>query len=63
MYIQLVNNKLKSILMILINTNKVNLNNFKKVKFDVKDILKEYKFEHYTVEVEFNDENCDLDDN
>ena len=40
-----------------------NLNNFKKVKFDVKDILKEYKFEHYTVEVEFNDENCDLDDN
>jgi len=29
----------------------------------VKDILKEYKFEHYTVEVEFNDENCDLDDN
>jgi len=25
--------------------------------------LKEYKFEHYTVEVEFNDENCDLDDN
>ena len=39
------------------------LNNFKKVKFDVKDILKEYKFEHYTVEVEFNDENCDLDDN
>ena len=40
-----------------------NLNNFKKVKSDVKDILKEYKFEHYTVEVEFNDENCDLDDN
>ena len=40
-----------------------NLNNFKKVKFDVKNILKEYKFEHYTVEVEFNDENCDLDDN
>jgi cobalt-zinc-cadmium efflux system protein len=40
-----------------------NLNNFKKVKFDVKDILKEYKFEHYTVEVEFNDENCDLDGN
>ena len=40
-----------------------NLNNFKKVKFDVKDILKEYKFEHYTVEIEFNDENCDLDDN
>ena len=39
------------------------LNNCKKVKFDVKDILKEYKFEHYTVEVEFNDENCDLDDN
>jgi len=40
-----------------------NLNNFKKVKSDVKNILKEYKFEHYTVEVEFNDENCDLDDN
>ena len=40
-----------------------NLNNFKKVKSDVKDILKEYKFEHYTVEIEFNDENCDLDDN
>ena len=40
-----------------------NLNNFKKVKSDVKDILKEHKFEHYTVEVEFNDENCDLDDN
>jgi cobalt-zinc-cadmium efflux system protein len=40
-----------------------NLNSFKKVKSDVKNILKEYKFEHYTVEVEFNDENCDLDDN
>ena len=40
-----------------------NLNNFKKVKSDVKDILKEYKFEHYTVEVEFNEENCDLDEN
>ena len=40
-----------------------NLNNFKKAKSDVKDILKEYKFEHYTVEIEFNDENCDLDDN
>ncbi len=40
-----------------------NLNDFKKVKSDVKNILKKYKFEHYTVEVEFNDENCDLDDN
>ncbi len=40
-----------------------NLNDFIKVKSDVKNILKKYKFEHYTVEVEFNDENCDLDDN
>ena len=46
---------------IKINDNS-NLNNFKAVKYDVKEILKQYKFEHYTVEVEFNDEKCDLSD-
>ena len=44
MYIQLVNNKLKSILMILINANKVNLNNFKKKFYNEKFIIFLFSF-------------------
>ena len=34
---------------------------YKKVKRDVKEILKKYHFEHYTIELELNDETCDLE--
>ena len=34
---------------------------YKNVKFEVKNILKAYHFQHYTIELELNDETCELE--
>ncbi|MBT8326659.1 MAG: cation diffusion facilitator family transporter [Bacteroidia bacterium] len=38
----------------------INLDDLVKLKCEVKDILKEYPFRHYTIETELNNESCDL---